>query len=85
MSLRSANIALGRLERGVPAAERAALRDRAREALDAADARIAVDDPDRSKWRAAERRYRRLRAALEGARHSSAAYRPRKPRQARLP
>ena len=52
MSLRSANIALGRLERGVAAAER---------------------------------RYRRLRAALEEARYSSAAYRPRKPRQGRLP
>jgi len=86
MSLRSASIALGRLERGVAKERRPALWSRAAQAIDKADARIPIDDADgRRKLEATLRRYRRLRAELEGARYSPAVYRPPKPRQARLP
>lgn len=66
MSLRSANIALGRLERGVPAAQRPTLWARASEALDAADAATPVADAvGRQKLARAERRYRALRRRIE--------------------
>ena len=86
MSLRSANIALGRLERGVPAEHRPTLWYRAVEAIDKADARLPIEDADaQRKLEAAQRRYRRLRVELEGARLPSAVYQPPRPRQARLP
>lgn len=66
MSLRSANIALGRLERGVPAAQRPELWARASEALDAADAATPIADAaGRQKLDRAERRYRTLRRRIE--------------------
>lgn len=63
MSLRSAAIALGRIERGLlTPAQRAALYGRAGEALDAADLGTDIDDAEgRRKLAAAERRYRRVR------------------------
>ena len=63
MSLRSAAIALGRIERGLlTPAERARLYARAGEALDAVDLATPIDDDDgRRKLAAAERRYRRVR------------------------
>lgn len=65
MSLRSAAIALGRIERGLlTPTERAALYARAGEALDAVDAATPTDDAEgRRKLAAAERRYRRVREA----------------------
>ena len=65
MSIRSASIALGRIERGLlTPRERAALYARAGKALDDADAATPVDDDvGRRKLAAAERRYRRVRKA----------------------
>ncbi|MCY3931591.1 MAG: hypothetical protein OXH70_07880 [Acidobacteria bacterium] len=69
MTLRSANIALGRLERGEPAANRPALWKRASAALDAADAATPIDDAaGRQKLARAERRYRTLRRRIEDGR-----------------
>jgi len=66
VSLRSASIALGRLDRGVPAAKRPALWRRAGEALDAADAATPIADAaGRQKLASAERRYRTLRRRIE--------------------
>ncbi|MCY3569292.1 MAG: hypothetical protein OXH38_11735 [Chloroflexi bacterium] len=66
-TLRSAAIALGRLERErdqLTRAEAAALYGRAAAALDAVDARLPVDDVDgRRRLVRAERRYRRVRGA----------------------
>lgn len=69
MTLRSASIALGRVERGLlTPTERASLYARAGEALDRADAATPIDDVDgRRKLEAAERRYRRVRRAAGDA------------------
>lgn len=63
MSLRSAAIALGKIERGLlTPPERVALYARAGEALDAVDHATPIDDTEgRRKLTAAERRYRRVR------------------------
>ena len=53
MTLRRANIALDRLDRSVPAEHRPALCYRAAEAVDKADARIPIDDPDGRRRRSA--------------------------------
>ena len=65
VTLRSASIALGRIERDLlTPAERIALYQRAREALDAADAATPIEDAaGRRKLDAANRRYRHVRAA----------------------
>ena len=68
MSLQSANIALGKLQRSglqLPRTERVRLYAQAAVALDAADAAIPVaDDAGRRKLAAVERRYWRIRQEI---------------------